>query len=679
MLEHSTEGWIAGLQMAGLSLQGRENASAFIRSFSGVDRHILDFLFEEVFQRQPEEIQRFLLQSSILGRISAPLCDAVVLRADSQFILDTLERSNLFLISLDEQRKWYRYHHLFSDLLRLMLEKAHPGLSVQLHRRACLWYEAQGMISEALDHALSSGDMQLVAQIVSGNVLVLLETNEIQPTLAKIDSLPIDKVTEIPWLGIARAWVMGPGQFQKSQQILDAIEKNITNEPVSADLQRLKGHIAAARAFVLGAQEDEAIVLRYAKDANELLPPEDMAVRAMNLMSWANRLVANENNSSAMPILKQAMTLALQATKPHIAMIAASELATAHLFGGRLHELHRVCLEALSISEDYEKCYQYPLVATGEIYTLLARGYAEWGENENAIQIARKGLLLCEQWGRFSGEQLARLYLGRALVLANHWEEALHEFEGAEQSAKKISSIVWQRDALYILDSVLDCEAIDATKIEQILQRLQSSGAHLPAMLNARLLLRDKQPDMVLSTLDKALAELGTEPSFDRVRIHALRALAFNVKGDKERAMTELQKALELGEPENRVATFVREGAAMEKLLRVALARGICSEFVQRLLNAFEARRKPEPTLDPGYTINKDIRSGEENMAEPLTERELEILRLLNSHLSTPEIADMLAVSVNTVRTHIKSIYSKLGVHSRSTAIDVSKKLKLLA
>ncbi len=668
-LTERTEGWIAGLQMAAISLRGRADASAFVATFAGSHRFVVDYLLEQVLNRQPPEVREFLLKTSVLEQLSAPLCDVVAETGGAaRRLIDTLERDNLFLLPLDDDRGWYRYHHLFSDLLKLMLEQSHPRLSAELHKRACCWYEAQGMLSEALHHALLSGDTQRVAQIISANVLVLIENDEALPTLQKFELIPPDEMIALPWLGIARAWILGAEQVEKSHQILDAVEMSVGNTPDSVECQRLKGHIAAARAYVFSNQGDKANTIAYARQADERLPVDEIVVRAMNLAIWGDVLSVERHDPCAMPILEQALALALQAKKPHVAMIAASALASAHLGAGRLREVHRVCLEALEIAEDYQRRYQRALSATAGVYPLLARVLAEWGENDKAVQFARKGLMMSERWGQVDGDVICLDYLGRALMFGNDWEQARQVFQRAHNAAQKISPWLWQMTTIFALDSLLDSETPDASEIIGQMRRVQESQAQYPALLTARLLLRDNRPGEALENLEQALSDLNGQPSYDIVRIYGLRALAFQAMRDEKQALTALRQALELAEPENRVATFVREGLAMEKLLRLAKAKSISPGFVQRLLAAFESRRK----LKPGPDLVT------ETVIEPLSERELEILQLLNGPLSTPEIADLLVVSANTVRTHIKNIYGKLDVHGRSAAVRQASKLGLL-
>ncbi|MEI7847993.1 MAG: LuxR C-terminal-related transcriptional regulator [Chloroflexota bacterium] len=670
-----TEGWIAGLQMAAISLQNTEDVSGFIAELSGNHHYIFDYLLEEILGRQSTEIQRFLLFTSILDQLTAPLCEALLasdsnndLVHSSLDIFEELERENLFFLPLDHERHWYRYHHLFSDLLKLMLEKTYPGLAIELHCRASTWYEAQGMLSEALDHALSAGDLRLVAQIISANVLVLVENDEVIQIIKRIDALPMDKVTAQPWLGIARAWILETGQNRKSEQILDDIEKNLQNAQVGLEQQRLRGHIAAVRAHMLGVKGNSAEAIENAKTAIDLLPVDEIAVRARCLTIWGDVLVGARNVSSAIPILEQALKLALQARKPHVAMIASASLATGYLFMGRMYELERTCQDALLIAENYQKHYQHLLLATADVYPMLARVLAEWGDTEKAIQIARKGVMLSERWGQVVTESLCLCYLGRALIFGNYWEQAWVVLQRANNIAWKISPWVWQEHAIFILDSLLDSKLEFINEITQQVRRIEERGACIPNLLAARLKLRDNQPNEALAALEKAHSELNGQPSFDTVRIYILQALAYQALGNEKNALAILQQALNLGEPENRVASFVQEGAEMERLLQVGYAQGIVSEFVHRLLAAFEIRSKSQ--IEPTQVRN--------TLVEPLSEREMDIIKHLAQGFSDKKIAECLVIARETVHKHLKNIYGKLDVHSRTEALARVRELGLI-
>jgi LuxR family transcriptional regulator, maltose regulon positive regulatory protein len=670
-----TEGWIAGLQMAALSMQNMDDIPGFISALSGSHHYIFDYLLEEILKRQSPEIHRFLLYTSIVDQLTAPLCDVLVDEGpglprtrSSAAILEELEHANLFILPLDHEQRWYRYHHLFSDLLRLILEKADPGRAVELHRRACRWYEAQGMISEALDHALSSGDMELVAQIVSANALLLVENDATASTLRKIDLLPLDQVTALPWLGIARGWILVAGQVHKSEQLLDAVEKSLDAVSEERERQRMKGHIAAARAHLLGTKGARSQAAEQARLALELIPEDEIAIRARTLTVLGDMISYENISAQGLPFLEQAWRLALQAKKPHVAMIAAASLANVYLFQGRMRALERVCREALAIAQDYERDVQQPLPAASTVYALLARVFAEWGENEIAIQYAQTGITLSKRWGQDTNEEFCLDYMTRALIFSNHWEEARPLLERSNIVAWKISPAMGLERAIFTLDSLLDCDMPLSKEIQQQIERIQNQGAQIPTLQAARVLLRENKPDQALIALERAQSELIDEPFFDIVRIHALTALAYEALGKQKLALASLKQALDLGEPENRVATFVREGAAMEKLLRLAKFKGLSPGFIQRLLAAFDARQ----------THKQNPERVAKELVEMLSTREMEVLTLLAEGCSDKDIAERLFISRGTVHKHLKNIYGKLGVHSRTEALVQAHKLELL-
>jgi len=670
-----TEGWIAGLQIAALSMQNIEDVSGFIASLAGSDYYIFDYLVKEILTRQSPDIRHFLLSTSILDQLYAPLCDALLINGGdsapprpSAVILQELEHANLFLIPLDHEHRRFRYHNLFSDMLKLILEQNHPGVSAELHLRACRWYESQGMVPEALEHAISSGDMQLVAQLISANVLVLLENDEVLPTLQKIDTIPHDEMIVLPWLGIARAWIMGASQIQKSFQLLDEVDQVVENVPDINERRRLKGYIAAARAFLFNAQGDTANIISNAKLAEKLLPVDDFGVRAMNLNIWASGYTFDFNNYSvAIPILEQAFALALKAKKTHVAVIIATHLASIQQNLGKLKECHRICMDTLAIAEEYEKQTKRPLSATGQIYSITACNLAEWGELDKALQHARKGLQLCEQWGLAVAITGSLQFLGRILVFCQEYDQARQIFLLSDRLAQKISTWYWQETALYNLESSFYSDVSD-DEIAREVHRLQESGIQFPSLFTARLLLRNKQPGEALPVLEHSLSDLMGQPSFKSVLIYAMRTIAFQALGDEKRALTSLQQALELGEPENRVASFVCEGEAMERLLRLPQAKAISPQFVQRLLEAFEARR----TIKPQSNIVSEA------LVEPLSEREMDILKLLEQGYSDKKIAETLVIAKDTVHKHLGNIYSKLDVHTRMEAIRCARELGLL-
>jgi LuxR family transcriptional regulator, maltose regulon positive regulatory protein len=668
VLNSRAEGWIAGLQMAAISLRGAEDPSNFIASFAGSHRYVFDYLIEQVLDRQSPEMREFLLKTSMLERFSAPLCDAVVGTAGTaRRMLDAIERANLFLVPLDDEHGWYRYHHLFSDLLKLVLEHTHPGSSLELHHLACHWYETQGMLPEALHHGLAAGDMELVANIVSENVLALVEHAEIIPTLAQIDAIPVEQRTSLPWLELAYAWGLAYiGHNQEASLVLSLAEQHIAGLP-DGKRDKALGHIAAVQAYLAWTDGNRsAQAVEYARKADELLPPDEIAVRALNLTTLGNALTQDNDDTHAAAVLEKALLLAQKANLLHVVMQAASGLAYTLILIGKSRQARAVCENAIGIAESYQRRNSQPLTSAASVYGVLSRVLLEAGEFEKALLTARKSMGLGELWGQEDTIMLCTQFLAYALAFTNQKEKAIETIQEARKVALKgppwhLQTLDYAEFQIY-----LDSDPQDDEEIRQEAARnIQLIEMSKPVAI--RVLIKQHRLVEALHLLEDALAGSGKYGPFIMTWLFALQALALFQQKKQVSALQALQEALVLAEPDNLVVTFVREGSAMERLLRLPQAKAIAPVFVSRVLAAFESRRRYIPEPVPM-----------EELIEPLSDRELEVLQRLNSYLSTPEIADLLVVSANTVRTHIKNIYGKLGVHGRSGAIRRATELGLL-
>ena len=663
-LNTRAEGWAAGLQMAAISLRGRSDAGAFVAAFAGSHRFVFDYLMEQVLSRQKPEIRDFLLKTSLLERFCAPLCAAVTGMEDARQFLDTLERDNLFLVPLDDERGWFRYHHLFADLLKIMLAQRDAGLAADLHRRASAWHEAQGLIPEAINHALAAGEAEQAARLVSANVLALLECDDAMPILQKIEAFPAAELQTHPWLAVAYAW-LSVGQIEKSLHLLASSEKAIAGLP-NPQRQRLAGHFAAARANLYNAEGNIEETVRQAQLADQLLPEDERAVRALVLGTWGDILSRDQHDPAAMPILERALALAQQAGEIQAALNAGAALVLGHFGAGRVRAAEQICCNLLEMVEARERRGQPTPWAAAVCYTLRGRIYLEKGEPESAIRWGRKSLALCERRPAVEADALVLEYLALALVFHGEVEQGERLFQRSERAARQVSDWWWQMAMTLALDSYLDGEAFESPRVQAQLRVVRERGAEIPPQTQARLLVKEQRLQEALELVAATLSELDGQPSSIIVRLIIQRALAFHILGDEKAALAALKSALEQAAPEMRVFPFAREGEALEKLLRRALAKGICPEFTRQLLTVCEARRQPQPVR------------ATETLIEPLSEREMEILALLDGPLSTPEIAERLVVSANTVRTHVKSIYGKLGAHGRSAAVRRAQELGLL-
>jgi LuxR family transcriptional regulator, maltose regulon positive regulatory protein len=661
-LENRTEGWIAGLQMAALSLQDHDDPSGFIQSFAGNHRYILDYLLEEVLDRQPPDIRDFLLKTSILKRLSSSLCNAVMAITNSQTVLEALDQKNLFLIPLDEHRQWYRYHHLFADLLNIMLEQAHPGLAASLHRRASDWFSTHEMILEALDHALSAGDMELAARLVSTNVLALVEHAELAPILRQVDNTPLEQRKAQPWLGVAHAWALAySGQVDRANTALTLVEERLQSLPLAARDQII-GHIAAVRAYAAWVQGSQKQAVELAEQAAVLLLPNETAVRALNLTTLGNALDQYAASQRSVEALEQAVELARQVEQSHVFMPAASGLAYAYFGLGRMHKAHEICLEAIELAEAHQRRTGRQIYAAASVYAELAATLVEWGECKPALQAARQGVALAERWAQADTILLCLLNQVKALSCAQEFKAAEQVLVRARKLARTVSPWFVASVDLIEIGFWLDMgDSHQATRVAH------NAVGNLPVWMEAWLLLAQNRLDQALSLLEKAISGSLADTTLETVRLGVLQSLGLFLLQDEKKALAALGWTLEMAAPENLVFTFVRMGESMEMLLRRALAKSLCPAFTRQLIASFGARGKPRSLM------------AAEGLFEPLSTRELEILALLDGPLSTPEIAEQLVISTYTVRAHIKNIYSKLGVHGRSAAVMKAKEFGLLA
>jgi LuxR family maltose regulon positive regulatory protein len=496
-----------------------------------------------------------------------------------------------------------------------------------------------------------------------------VDLGEIVPTLAQIDAIPAEQRASLPWLDVAYAWALAyTGQNDRAGTSLAFTEQHM-EESESGKRNKLLGHIAAVRAYLAwtnGAQSEEAVA--FAEKADRFLPKEEIAVRALNLTTLGNSLIQISDDPRAAEVLEQALTLAKQAGQSHVVMQASSGLAYAYMVLGKIHQAQIVCENAIQIADTYQRRNVRPLTAVASVYTILSRIWLEIGDVEKAIQTAHKGMALSELWGQLDTIMMCSEYLAYALAIANQGDAARDVLQGARKIAQ--NGPPWH---LQILDMVefeiyLDSDPQDDEEIQRAENYKQESLYKLSSFADVRLLLKKNRPTEALALLERISVGADSYGNYRKVRFFALQALAYFQNQDHAAALHSIKQALELAESEIRVTTFVREGAAMERLLRLPKVKSIAPVFVSRLLAAFESRRKFSAEPIPVS----------ETLVEPLSERELEVLQHLNSYFSTPEIAEKLVVSANTVRTHIKNIYGKLGVHGRSGAVRRATELGLL-
>ncbi|HEX6304537.1 MAG TPA: LuxR C-terminal-related transcriptional regulator [Anaerolineales bacterium] len=721
-LTDRTEGWAAGLQMAGLSLQNRSDADSFIAAFRGDDRYILDYLMEEVVRRQPQEIQDFLLRTSILDRLCAGVCDAVVERSDnalrsmlgSQSILDYLERSNLFIVSLDNKREWYRYHHLFADLLRLHLMRQFPEQIPHLHRRASDWYRHTGDVEEAMKHALAIPDHALAADLAEGYLHQLIRASRIAACLNWIEQLPGEIIRSRAYLCVSCAWVyMLNGDFEAAGQYLEDSEAALElYEPVYnptegrwITLEEVRGHLSAIRAYGARWQYNFPQAIAYSQQALQALPTSALEIRcvvALNLgliyqaiwepeLAWKTQLEAYEMAKGSRGNLYTAVT-------------ALCQLAGIAVWRGKLRQAEHLCLQAIQVGT-LQAGKPISLPAVTYAHGWLSAVYNQRNEAEQAFHHMQKALEQVELVGPLATLIYARLFQSRLALDAGDFSEAEVLLAWAEEKSRAYPAGGPVRTEWVVNRGRTFLECGDVSAAARWLSSQGVEAGDLPAgpdleaerssadnslrsmrtrlpeyLLLARVLLVQGEQARAEELLDKIISAAEAwqyeESLLEALPLRAVAAARGENRLDGSRGMPHLERALTLAEPEGYVRPFLIAGESMVRLLRQAIAQNIHPAYASKLLaHLFEhlrisTLRKPAP--------GQGNRIPAAYLVEPLTVRERQILRLLSAGLSSTQIADQLVISTNTARSYIKSIYSKLGAHSRDEAIEKGTQLNQL-
>ncbi|MBU1662166.1 MAG: LuxR C-terminal-related transcriptional regulator [Chloroflexi bacterium] len=691
-LEARTEGWITGLQLAALalqgslSMQGHPDTSRFIQSFTGSHRFVLDYLVEEVLQRQSELIRSFLLQTSILERLSGPLCDAVTGQKDGRGILETLERGNLFIVPLDDQRQWYRYHHLFTEVLLAHALEEQPGQIPLLHKRASAWYEQNNLPAEAIRHALAARDFEQAARLAEIAWPETFRTYR-QNTLflGWMKALPDEIIHARPVLCAGYAWALQDmGEFENAGRWLSLAE----NPPSAAvlfvdeaEFQALPGNIAVARAYIAMALGNAPKAEQQARRALSLLPEADLFRRAGAIAIVGMACLQNGNLEGAAKAISEGMEMAVKAGSPDIALSGAFPLVDIRLVQGRLRE-------AVKIFENLLEKTQTPgkpaLPGTPDLYLGLCGLLLEQGDTETARQFLQKSEELGESAGLPDWRYRSCLTHARYLEILENLAGALEQINQAERlympsALPNLRPPNALKARLRVKQGRLD-EALAWAREQSLTTRDDLDFFHeFEHITLARVLIAQHQNDPLAGSIHQAIsllerllqaAESGRRMG-SVIEILVVQALALQAQGNVSQALASMERALALAGPEGYVRIFVDEGEAMRLLIadfRLIIKKLSPQDahplrgYVERLLAAFPQPREANP---------------KSKMIEPLSERELEVLRLLGTELSGPEIARELIVSLNTFRTHTKNIFNKLGVNNRRAAVRRAEELDL--
>jgi len=728
-LEDRTEGWIAGLQLAALSLQGQQDVAEFIRAFAGDHRYIVDYLVEEVLQRQPEPVRRFLLQTAILDRLNGALCEAVTGQPGGRARLEALERGNFFVVPLDNQRQWYRYHHLFAEVLRAHLVAEQPDQLSALHRRASEWYERNGAAADAIHHALAAKDFERAADLIERAVPAMSISRQEATVLSWLKALPDELIQLRPVLSVHFAWaLLTSGELEGVEARLQDAERWLEAEgrrqeagswkqeekgsrhakraevgsqksevsgqakraegreqrqedPAArmvvvdeAEFRRLPGSIAVFRAAQAQARGEVAETVKYARRALDLIPEDDhlwrgSAASLLGLASWASGDLAAAHQSYA-----EGMARLQRAGHPSDALGCAIALADIRIAQGRLHDAQRTYQQALPLAG---RPGAPVLRGTPDIYVGLSGICRE----QNDLNAATQHLLTSQALGESAGLPQYRY----------RWRVAMARIRQAQGDLDGALDLLGEAERLYVSDFLPNVRPVAALKTRVWIAQGRLADAfgwareqglsvdddlsylrEFEHLTLARALLAEYSLDHTDRSIDGArgllerlrqAAEAGGRTG-SVVEILVLQALADQAEVDLPAALVPLKRALTLAEPEGYVRMFVDEGPSMAALLAEAAKQPIAANYIHQLLMAF-GRAEGRPPA-------------KQTLIEPLTRRELELLRLLATSLTGPEIADKLMVSLNTMRTHTRNVYTKLEVTDRRAAVRRAEELGLL-
>ncbi|UCC85995.1 MAG: hypothetical protein JSV81_14180 [Anaerolineales bacterium] len=681
-----TEGWIAGLQMVAASMRRRDDLTSFVQDFTGSNRYIMDYLVEEVFNRQTQSVQSFLLQTSILERLSGPLCDAVLGMSEpasqqvnesvnghgfsSQSILERLEQANLFIVPLDDERQWYRYHHLFADLLRQRLERILPEQATVLHQRASKWYADNRLITEAVSHALASGDMKRAAQLVEEHSFAVMDRGELSTVVGWLDALPDDIVRSRPWLSVSRAWaLMYSGQ-------LDEVEPRLRDAENALDRkeENIEGYIAAIWAYVAASKGDAPQAIEFADQALKRLSPRDWMARSFTTAILSSLYRFSGDFVASTQAIGEAIAIGKAVGDSHMVILASCNMAGTLILQGQLRKAAATFRDTLRFAGELAGHRGRRLPFAGLACTGLATVLRQWNDLERAERLAREGVELSEQWGQAEAMMHGYVELAHVLGSRRDGDAALDAMQKAMRTTPDLSS--WTFVSLEAAEARLHLRQGNLAAASRWMQESRLSIEDTPnfqQMLDyltlARVLIAEKRFSEASGLLARLLNRAEPAGAMGYViEILVLQAMVYQAQGVPDSALESLTQALTIAEPEGYVRIFADEGEPIATLLRRAAARGVAPEYVGRLLAATAAT--------PPHSNTSTLTA--QPLVDPLSERELEVLRLIAAGLSNQQIADELFLAVGTVKKHTHNIHSKLGVRSRTQAILRAKELQLI-
>lgn len=695
LLEARTEGWIAGLQMAAISMNGHHDMDAFIESFTGSHRYILDYLVDEVLQNQPEDIVDFLLQTAMFERLSAALCAAVTEQENSQAILERLDRSNMLIVPLDNERHWYRYHHLFADVLRAYARQQYPQQVPIWQKRASIWYEQNGFRSQAVEYALAAQDFEHAAGLVELSWPVIPQGISPVTWLNWANQLPDEAFEVRPVLSAGCAWTLiDQGELDAAELHLQTVDRwlkaveaeddaptamVVTNH---AQFEALAGTTASAYAYLSQARHDLDATIYHAERALELLAKHEQYWRGGAALFLGMAHWTKGNLSNAYAAITESIASLRAADNLYFQIFGTVILAEISVIQGQLRKALGHYQQALQLAQA-DNVNAATAQVSVSLYVGLGNLYREWDNLERAHHYIQTGFALRERAILAGSAYSLSITMAHICEAQGNLEEALNWLNQAERD--------YQATANPNLRPIPTLKAkllLKQGRLAEATAWAEDQTNHLNqdddlsfllefdylTLVRVKLAQYAQQPDVQIleSALDLLERLLQAAESGGRtgsiINILIVQALTHQAQENLSEAIVAIKRALTLAEPESYIRIFADEGQPMRQILSASLADGASPAYVTRLIQ----------TIDRALTDTTSEPDPNAMLIEPLSTREREVLRLMADGLSNQAIADELFIAISTVKKHVNNIFGKLGVANRTQAVNRAREMKLV-